>query len=260
MKIYHVLGFAAMFVATPSEAQSCLGYCGAASSNGVVTVPPAGDEQYSFISTFGSEFGAGQIDDVGAGGDFATGSEFTTSLFTANTGDKLNFFFNYVTSDAFGDFTDYSFAELLSGGEHAAWLFTARTLPEGSVSPGFDLPSNEATLSPSYNNIIPGGPEWDQIGGWSQACAGEGCGYTDWIGAEYDFVSAGHYSIRFGITNYGDAQYDSGLAFTDFGLTSGDVNAVPEPSSWAMMLIGFGVVGCITRSRGRRRLAFASVR
>lgn len=242
-----------MFVAVPAGAQSCLGYCGSAAPNGVVDAPPTNEEQYNFISTFGSEFGAGQIAGVGAGGEFSTGSEFTTSLFAASSGDKLNFFFNYVTSDGFAEFADYSFAELLSDNQHAAWLFTARTLPEGSVTPGFELPLNEATLSPGYNTIVPGGPEWDALGGWSQACGGEGCGSTGWIGAEYDFVSGGNYSVRFGVTNYGDAQFDSGLAFTDIVLTSGGVSAVPEPTSWGMMMIGFGVVGFAKRSRRRLR-------
>lgn len=260
MKAHHTLGCIAMFVAVPAEAQTCNGYCGFASPNGVVSAPPIGDENYNFVSTFGSEFGAGQINGVGAGGEFATGSEFTTSLFTASAGDKLNFFFNYVTSDGFGDFADYSFGELLSDGEHAAWLFTARTLPDGIVSSGPDLPLNEAALSPEFSSLIPGGPEWDQLGGWSQACGGEGCGYTGWVGAEYDIVSEGNYSVRFGVTNYGDAQYDSGLAFTDFVLTSGGVSAVPEPSSWAMMLFGFGVVGLMSRSRRRLRPFIASAR
>ena len=40
--------------------------------------------------------------------------------------------------------------------------------------------------------------------------------------------------------------------FTPFG----DAAAVPEPSTWAMMLVGFGALGCAMRRR-RRLLAAA---
>ena len=32
----------------------------------------------------------------------------------------------------------------------------------------------------------------------------------------------------------------------------GDPSAVPEPKSWAMLILGFGAVGAITRRRQRR--------
>ena len=42
----------------------------------------------------------------------------------------------------------------------------------------------------------------------------------------------------------------------DMSLTA-NVSAVPEPATWAMMIVGFGLVGATVR---RRSLAFATVR
>jgi hypothetical protein len=40
-----------------------------------------------------------------------------------------------------------------------------------------------------------------------------------------------------------------------FGLTA--VQAVPEPSSWALMLVGFGLSGFALRRRGKMRTVAA---
>jgi hypothetical protein len=34
-----------------------------------------------------------------------------------------------------------------------------------------------------------------------------------------------------------------------------DVTAVPEPASWAMMIVGFGLVGAVSRRRQAKRFA-----
>ena len=43
------------------------------------------------------------------------------------------------------------------------------------------------------------------------------------------------------------------------GMFSTAAEAVPEPSTWAMMLIGFGGVGLAVARRGRRQVATATV-
>lgn len=61
----------------------------------------------------------------------------------------------------------------------------------------------------------------------------------------YDFGGAKVTSITFGSDN--DAFEFDGLA--------GNIAAIPEPSTWAMMILGFGAAGAVMRSR--RRMAVA---
>jgi hypothetical protein len=57
-----------------------------------------------------------------------------------------------------------------------------------------------------------------------------------------------YYGIRFSnSTGQGSFEFDN-LAFTA---------SVPEPATWAMMLLGFGMVGAVARRRGKAALAAA---
>jgi hypothetical protein len=141
----------AVFPVGIALADSCVGNCGTLGANGVVTLSPFGNPTYQFVTTSGGVTGAGEIPGVGG----TDGSQFTTSPFSANAGDPLQFFFNYVTSDG-SQFADYAWAELQTSlGTHVAWLFTARTQPTGNTSPGFGLPTNDSTLTPPTTAIIP---------------------------------------------------------------------------------------------------------
>lgn len=231
-------------------ADSCIGACGALGADGVVTVSPQGGT-YQYVTTNGGVDGAGQISGIGG----TNGSTFTTSVFGANAGDLLNFYFNYVTSDGSG-FADYSWAELQTDvGGHVAWLFTARTQPVGNTSPGFGLPANDSILTPATSAIIPGGPAWSPLGGDSGDCfdgVGQGCGYTGWIQSQYNVALAGNYQLLFGVTNWSDTAFDSGLAFD--GATIGGASitgdsAVPEPSAFLLLGTGIGALALLRRRR-----------
>jgi hypothetical protein len=226
-----------------ASADSCVGNCGTLGANGVVTLSPFGNPTYNFVSTNGGVTGAGQI--AGVGG--TNGSEFTTSAFSANAGDPLQFFFNYVTSDG-SQFADYAWTELqTSSGTHVAWLFTARTQPTGNTSPGFGLPTNDSTLTPPTTAIIPGGPVWSPLGGSSGACfngPGQGCGFTDWIQSNFTIGSAGSYQLAFGVTNFIDQLFDSGLAFDGVTVAGVPINPVPGP------IAGAGLPGLLLASGG----------
>lgn len=63
------------------------------------------------------------------------------------------------------------------------------------------------------------------------------------------FLNAGD-TIQLNVGNNGDYTYDS------TGL-QGSIASVPEPTTWAMMIGGFGVVGGAMRRRAKVRVAFA---
>ncbi|MDP9096230.1 MAG: NF038132 family protein [Pseudomonadota bacterium] len=234
-----------------ASASSCVGNCGNIGPNGSVTAPPAGGPNYGYVSTNGGVSGAGQIASVGG----TNGSSYTTDVFTAAANDPLKFYFNYVTSDGTGTYVDYAFSELqTSAGNHVAWLFTARTTPTGNTSPGFGLPANDSALTPMATPITPGAPTWSPLGGSSGTCfsgPSNGCGYTGWIGSNYAIAAAGNYQIKFGVTNFGDKTYDSGLAFAGVTVNGNPVpvGGVPEPATWALLVSGFGMVGFASRRR-----------
>ena len=232
--------------ASTALANTCVGNCGTSGADGVVTLSPTGNGSYGWVSTDSGVGGAGEISGVGG----TNGSSSTSSPFASTAGQGLTFYFNYVTSDGAG-FVDYSWAELqTSGGAHVAWLFTARTQASGNTSPGFGLPANDSTLTPASSAIVPGGPAWSPLGNSSNACYGSGCGYTGWIKSTYNIAAAGNYQVVYGVTNWNDKAYQSGLAFD--GLAIGGVPVgVPEPATWALMMIGVGGVGAALR--GRRR-------
>jgi hypothetical protein len=134
-------------------------------------------------------------------------------------------------------------------------LFTARTTPGGNTSPGFGLPANDATLAPASTPIVDGAPLWDQLGLSSGTCYDLGCGYTGWINSQYTIGANGNYQLRFGVTNVGDTGYQSGLAFAGLAINDvpvGTPGGVPEPSTWAMLLSGFGVAGMAMRRQRRQ--------
>ncbi|WP_395664607.1 NF038132 family protein [Methylocella sp.] len=205
------LAAGALSAASPAAAQICVGNCGEAAPNGVVTTPPNATTtpNYNYVSTFNGVSGAGSLPGVGG----SNGSTFSSAAFAAKAGDLLKFDFNYVTSDGSG-FADYSWAQLrTASGDVVTTLFTARTQPTGTIVPGFGLPGVTATLTPPSVPIIPGAPAWEQLGSSSNTCYAAGCGYTGWVNSIYEIIGSGNYVLVFGVTNWSDTAYQSGLAF-----------------------------------------------
>lgn len=256
------LGSAAVVApAAPAAAATCLGSCGTLGANGVVSAPDATHTTYQYITTANGKSGAGQI--AGVGG--TNGSQLTSDTFTAQANDPLSFMFNYVTSDGAG-YADYAWAELRTAtGSHVAWLFTARTEASGNISPGVGLPADNSTLNPTATPITKG-TAWSPLGTYSGACWASGCGSTGWIQSTYNIATAGTYEVVYGVTNWGDTFYDSGLAFDQLTVSGrtiatevkASVAGVPEPAVWAMLLVGFAMLGAaMRRRRETMRLAYA---
>ncbi len=226
---------------------TCVGNCGTLGANGVVTAPP-GSSTYDWVSSNGG-VGLGAAD-LNLGSE-TNGSILRSMVFAANAGDALQFNFNYVTSDGAG-YADYAWARLMDDSLNpVALLFTARTTPGGNTVPGFGMPANSATLVPPSTPIL-GGTVWSPLGGSSGGCWATGCGHTGWIQSNYDILATGHYILEFGVVNWGDSQYDSGLAMNGTTVAGVPIDQpVPEPAS--LVLLGTGLAAVLHRRRSQRR-------
>lgn len=250
---------AALFGAGAAQAQGfengipagwqCQGTCGTAGADGDVTLAPGGSARYGYVSTADGADNVA-LAAVGTGDAVTTGSRLLSNLFTATAGQALNFQFNYVTSDG-ADYSDYAWARLLDAqGSQVALLFTARTSSEGSAVPGFGMPANAATLTPAQVTVTAGAPVWSALGDDTDSCFDLGCGYTGWVQSTYAIANAGQYYLEFGVTNWDDSDYQSGLAFDGVTL-DGVPLPVPEPATYGMMLAGLGLLAA-ARRRARR--------
>lgn len=261
MKLKSRLGLATLVaasvigIATESKAISLTGWSGVGNfgtsgADGVVTLSPFGDTQYGWVSTAGGVNGVG-LPGVGGSGSPTNGSVVNSPVFSANAGDTLEFFFNYVTSDGAG-FADYGWAQLLDAALNpVALLFTARTTPGGDTVPGFSMPTPAATLTPASIPIIGGAPTWSPLGASSGTCFDTGCGYTGWVQASYNILSSGNYILQLGTVNWNDGLFQSGLAFdgaTIGGTVIGEPEVIPTPAL-IPGLLGLGAAALRKRNK-----------
>ena len=101
--------------------------------------------------------------------------------------------------------------------------------------------TNTWVIPSCVDGICENGPVPEQIGVWSAP------GFT-LIGADlvlYNIYESDG-SLSDVISIYNDASGTANISFNSL---------VPEPSTWAMMLLGFGGVGAVARRRARTALA-----
>lgn len=247
-------GMATQAVAAPLPAgYTCVGgsVCGTLGADGNVTVSPYGGT-YGYVSTAGA---------VGDNGNLGIGSETNSSVarspvFASLADDALKFFFNYVTSDG-SSYIEYAWVKLINAGNLAETiLFTARTTPSGDTVPGFGLPglAPGVTLTPGSTAILPGLTNWSPLGTYSGACytgPANGCGQTGWIGMDYKIADAGSYFLEFGVVNWSDTIYDSGLAFDGITIAGNPINPVPEPAGLALLGVALAGLG-VARAKAKK--------
>lgn len=205
------------------------------------------------------------------------GSAMLSPVFTAASGQKLNFDFAFITNDGSGDFSDWASAYLLPvtaggvpTGAPALNLFTARTGTNSQVVPGYGFTGYPPglTLTPStatlqgntfYLDALTGGtsssdPNATQYGPTRYPNSGMPGGSAPWVDASFVFDAAdgGTYELVMATSNVGDTLYASGLLFTGESISGGSP-IIPEPSTWVMMISGFLGLGFVGYRQAKKR-------
>lgn len=240
---------------------------------GGTTVPasPLGNAPFGYVTTAGGVYGASPLvlRDEGRGSENQTnGTKVVSGSFSAAASEKLDLYFNYVSTDGRG-YDDYAWARLVNAGNNttAAWLFTARSTnsANGNVIPGNvlnrqvdnNLPDELDAVLNDGNTVgfKVAGTDWAPLGYSSGICwdGANTCGPTGWIKSSYSITTTGSYYLEFGVINWGDEAYDSALAFDFAGLRQANFNGlttpVPELPPVAMMALGLGLMAVVARRR-----------
>ena len=92
------------------------------------------------------------------------------------------------------------------------------------------------------------GPEANSVF-WVGGPGGTGFGYTNWNGFEPNDFGSGEHAMHLGW--YGNGEWNDYFIDQSHGyIVEYGIGAIPEPSAWALLILGFGAVGgALRRSR-----------
>ncbi|MEJ2529577.1 MAG: PEP-CTERM sorting domain-containing protein, partial [Gammaproteobacteria bacterium] len=81
------------------------------------------------------------------------------------------------------------------------------------------------------------------------ACYSTGCGYSGWVESLFTIEDTGSYILEFGVVNWTDQIYDTGLAFDGITVAGVPIDPVPEPATVALLGLGLAGLGAMRRRR-----------
>ncbi|UTW53908.1 choice-of-anchor L family PEP-CTERM protein [Kordiimonas sp. SCSIO 12610] len=195
----------------------------------------AGPNQSTYTSTNFGGAGNSQLNDLG----FSTLDAATLSFDFTTTGGSI--YFNYFfASEEYNEYVGSQFNDVFGffvNGENIAKLPNGDAVSINNV--------NNNSNSEFYNDNTRGdfATEYD--------------GFTDVLTASVIELEAGTHNISISVADVSDRILDSAVflqvgSFSDtITPPTANVGAVPEPATWIMMIIGFGVAG-LTLKRRRR--------
>jgi hypothetical protein len=137
----------------------------------------------------------------------------------------------------------------------------------GTGAGSYQFPSDPITTLQAYTGLT--GPAAFGSALFTYADSGAGTAFAlnaSLFGTPYVFVPNGYVSgtaLASNATYLGQSIATLGLTPGSYVFSSGidsvtiNITAAPEPATWAMMLIGFGVVGAAMRTRRSARIAYA---
>ncbi|HEX8056055.1 MAG TPA: PEPxxWA-CTERM sorting domain-containing protein [Novosphingobium sp.] len=184
------------------------------------------------------------------------GSVSGVSAYTGNNG----LIINYSLGSAFSGLVDLDPNTAIGSSFVVNNLFTIGT-PEGSVELGEDTISR--AINVTFNFTDPNGASGSAITGTTSgfyrlfsscgAIAG-GCGQVDFSSTPTIFSFGKNGSGKFSVQLF-DTEFATPGSASVKGKFTLLANAVPEPSTWAMMIMGIGFAGAAMRSRRRQQVS-----
>ena len=194
---------------------------------------------------------SGATAEVFRNGDFENGNTQFGSAFTYGADVSTPNSYAIVTDPSlagqslysFGDHTTGSGNMLVANGGGIVWSQTVEVRPNTVYHISFFTAA-----------VVPGGLTsawWDNLGGGSYFDGGSGYDGAPWRQVVTTWHSGNLTWATFNL-RMTPSPYASHAAFDSFSL------GVPEPSTWAMMIIGFGGVGLALRRMPRARGGFSA--
>jgi hypothetical protein len=177
----------------------------------------------------------GMMMSVALAGEASAATQITASVDPVTSGQDVTF-----------TFTDDDIVDLISfdiGFSYDAGLLEFLSAAPGSSLPGASDPSNFFAFDDGAGN-----------GFLSFAASSAFTGSATIFTATFRTLGGGNASFSASGQYF---QEGTGTPVPLSGTTSVTIAAIPEPATWAMMILGFGIAGTALRSQRRRSLAHA---